>query len=110
MPRSNVYALRNLSLPTKLTISLGVVSGFVLFLSGWIVSVVTINWGLSWMTLIDWGLRLGMLTSEVRWLLFALHGASLGLLLTLSLSLVRRMPLPRLTRRALFAVAGALAV
>jgi NADH dehydrogenase len=110
MPRSNVYALRNLSLLTKLTISLGVVSGFVLFLSGWIVSVVTINWGLSWMTLIDWGLRLGMLTSEVRWLLFALHGASLGLLLTLSLSLVRRMPLPRLTRRALFAVAGALAV
>ena len=42
MPRSNVYALRNLSLLTKLTISLGVVSGFVLFLSGWIVSVVTI--------------------------------------------------------------------
>lgn len=110
MPRSNVYALRNLSLPKKLTTSLGVVSGFVLFLSGWIVSVVTINWGLSWMTIVDWGLRLGMLRDDVRWLLFALHASSLGLLLTLSLSLVRRMPLPRLTRRALFSVATALSV
>lgn len=110
MPRSNVYALRNLTLPKKLAISLAVASGFALFLSGWIVSVVTINWGLSWMTLLDWGMRVGMLRGDVRWLLFALHGASLGLLLTLSLSLVRRMPLPRLTRRALFAVATGLAV
>jgi NADH dehydrogenase len=51
-----------------------------------------------------------MLQSDLRWLLFAAHVASLALLLPLSLMLVRRMPLPRLTRRALFAVATGLSI
>ena len=110
MRRSNVYALQNLPLLKKLALSLGLVAGFVLFLSGWIVSLVAINWDLSWMSVVDWGLRLGMLSSDLRWLLFAAHAVSLALLLPLSLTLVRRMPLPRLTRRALFAVATTLSV
>jgi NADH dehydrogenase len=110
MPRANVYALQNLTLPKKLATSLGLVSGFVLFLSGWTVSLVAINWDLSWMSVVDWGIRVGMLSSDLRWLLFAAHAASLALLLPLSLTLVRRMPLPRLTRRALFSLATALAM
>jgi len=86
------------------------VSGLVLFLSGWVSSVALINWGFTWMTVVDWGVRVGMLSSSLRWLLFAAHAISLLLLLPLSLMLVRRMPLPRLTRRALFSVATTLAV
>jgi NADH dehydrogenase len=50
------------------------------------------------------------LQGDLRWLLFAAHVGSLALLLPLSLALVRRMPLPRLTRRALFSVATALSI
>src|SRR3954464_7591156 len=110
MRRSNAYLLRNLSISKKLAASIGLLSGLVLFVSGWLISVVAINWGFSWMTVVDWGIRVGMLQSDLRWLLFAAHAISLGLLLPLSLMLVRRMPLPRLTRRALFALATALAV
>ncbi|HYQ44416.1 MAG TPA: NAD(P)/FAD-dependent oxidoreductase [Polyangiaceae bacterium] len=109
MRRSNAYVLRNLSLSKKLAVSIGLLSGLVLFLSGWVISVAAINWSFSWMTVLDWGIRVGMLQSDLRWLLFGAHVISLGLLLPLSLMLVRRMPLPRLTRRALFAVATALA-
>jgi NADH dehydrogenase len=110
MPRSNAYALRNLALPKKIAISLGLVFGLVLFLSAWVISVAAINWGFSWMTVVDWGVRVAMLERDLRWLLFGAHVVSLALLLPLSLALVRRMPLPRLTRRALFAVATALAI
>src|SRR6478752_2737478 len=110
MSRSNIYVLRNLGTATKLAISLGLVLGFALFLSGWFVSVAAINWDLSWMGLVNLGVRVGMLTADLRWVLFAAHCASLALLLPLSLTLVRRMPLPRLTRRALFAVTTALGV
>jgi NADH:ubiquinone reductase (H+-translocating) len=110
MSRSNIYVLRNLGAVTKLALSLGLTLGFALFLSGWIVSVAAINWDLSWMGLVNLGTRVGMLGSDLRWLLFAAHCLSLALLLPLSVALVRRMPVPRLTRRALFAVATALAV
>jgi NADH dehydrogenase len=110
MRRSNAYVLRNLGFLEKLAVSIGLLSGLVLFLSAWVISVTAINWGFSWMTVVDWGIRVGMLPSDLRWLLFAAHAISLGLLLPLSLMLVRRTPLPRLTRRALFAVATALAV
>ena len=110
MPRTNAYVLRNLGLSKKLTASVGLLCGFLLFISGWVISVVAINWGFNWMTVVDWGLRVGMLQSDLRWLLFAAHVLSLALLLPLSLLLVRRMPLPRLTRRSLFALATALAV
>jgi NADH dehydrogenase len=110
MARINAYGLRNLSLPKKLAISIGLVFGLLLFLSGWIISVAVINWGFTWMTVVDWGVRVGMLSGQLRWLLFAAHSVSLALLLPLSLALVRRMPLPRLTRRALFSVATTLAV
>src|SRR5512146_2144428 len=110
MSRSNIYVLRNLGLASKLAISAGLVVGFALFLSGWFVSVAAINWDLSWMGLVSLGTRIGMLGGELRWLLFGAHCVSLALLLPLSLVLVRRMPLPRLTRRALFAVTTALAL
>src|SRR6188768_26245 len=110
MRRTNAYQLRNLGLSRKLAASLGLSCGLALFVSGWVISVVAINWGFTWMMVFDWGIRLGMLRGELRWLLFAAHGLSLGLLLPLSLLLVRRMPLPRLTRRALFALATALSV
>jgi NADH dehydrogenase len=109
MRRSNAYMLRNLGLSKKLAASVGLLCGLLLFVSGWVISVVAINWGFSWMTVVDWGIRVSMLPSDLRWLLFAAHVASLALLLPLSLMLVRRMPLPRLTRRSLFALAAALA-
>ncbi|HEX3852006.1 MAG TPA: hypothetical protein VHW01_13635, partial [Polyangiaceae bacterium] len=110
MPRSNAYVLRNLGVPKKIGISLGLLSGLALFLSGWLISVVAINWAFTWMTVVDWGIRVGMLQGDLRWLLFGAHVISLALLLPLSLMLVRRMPLPRLTRRALFSVATALSI
>ena len=109
MRRTNAYVLRNLGLTKKLAVSVGLLSGLALFVSGWVISVVAINWGFTWMTVVDWGIRVGMLQSDLRWLLFFAHVISLGLLLPLSLLLVRRMPLPRLTRRALFALATGLA-
>jgi NADH dehydrogenase len=110
MSRSNIYVLRNLGTATKLAISLGLVLGFALFLAGFFVSVAAINWDLSWMGLVNLGTRVAMLDGDLRWVLFAAHCASLTLLLPLSLTLMRRMPLPRLTRRALFALTTALAV
>jgi NADH dehydrogenase len=110
MSRRNIYVLRNLAPAKKLALSLGLVLGFALFLSGWFVSVAAINWDLSWMGLVQLGTRVGMLGGDLRWLLFGAHSVSLALLLPLSLTLVRRMPLPRLTRRALFAVTTALAL
>ncbi|HET7539421.1 MAG TPA: NAD(P)/FAD-dependent oxidoreductase [Polyangiaceae bacterium] len=109
MRRTNAYVLRNLGLSKKLAASIGLSSGLLLFLSGWVISVVAVNWGFSWMTVVDWGIRLAMLHSDLRWLLFVAHVLSLGLLLPLSMLLVQRMPLPRLTRRALFVVAMLLA-
>jgi len=109
MSRTNIYVLRNLTLPRKLVTSTALLTGFALFLSGWIVSVAAINWDVSWMGLVDWGVRIDMLGGGLRWLLFGAHVTSLLLLLPLSLMLVRSMPLPRLTRRALFAVALTLA-
>ena len=110
MSRSNIYVLRNLGTATKLALSVSLGLGFVLFLSGWFVSVAAINWDLSWMGLVNLGTRVGMLGGHLRWILLTAHSVSLALLLPLSLTLVRRMPLPRLTRRALFAVTTALAV
>jgi hypothetical protein len=49
MSRRNIYVLRNLGTATKLAISLALVLGFALFLSGWFVSVTAVNWDLSWM-------------------------------------------------------------
>lgn len=110
MSRTNIYVLRNLGLAKKFAFSVGLVVGFALFLSGWFVSVTAINWDLSWMGLVHLGTRVGMLGGDLRWVLFAAHCVSLLLLLPLSLALVRRMPLPRLTRRALFAVTTTLAL
>jgi NADH dehydrogenase len=110
MARTNIYLLRNLSVVKKLLLSFGLVLGLCLFFSGWLASVAFINWDVSWMGLVDWGVRLGMLESSLRWLLFGAHVVSLLLLLPLSLMLVRRMPLPRLTRTALFSVTSWLAL
>jgi NADH dehydrogenase len=107
--RTNVYALRNLSPARKLAISFALLSSFGLFSSCVVVSVAAVNWDVSWMGLVDWGVRVGMLDGRSRWVLFAAHALSLSLLLPMTLALVRRMPLPRLTRRALFTTATLLA-
>jgi hypothetical protein len=73
MSRSNIYLLRNLRPATKFAISMGLVLGFALFLSGWFVSVAAINWDLSWMGLVNLGTRVGMLGGDLRWVLFAAH-------------------------------------
>ena len=77
MSRRNIYVLRNLGTATKLALSLGLVLGFALFLSGWFVSVAAINWDLSWMGLVNLGTRVGMLGGDLRWGLFAAHCVSL---------------------------------
>ena len=110
MARSNVYRLRNLAVSRKLAISSALLAGLLLFLSGWIVSVAAVNWAVSWMTMVDWGDRLSALGPELRLALFGAHACSLLLLLLASLALLRRMPLARLTRRALFTVATGLAL
>jgi NADH:ubiquinone reductase (H+-translocating) len=110
MARFNVYQLRNLGVARKLAASVALVVGLALFLSGWVISVAAINWDFSWMTVVDWGTRLGTLDTGLRSGLFVVHVSSLLVLLLTSRALVRRMPLPRLTRRALFAVATVLAV
>lgn len=110
MSRSNVYVLRNLGTTKKLFFSLLLLLGFSAFLSAFLASVIAVNWDLSWTGLVSLGARVGMLGDDWRWLLLAAHGVSLGALLPLSLSLVRRTPLPRLSRRALFAVTTGLAL
>jgi len=109
MSAHNVYRLRNLPLVHKLSLSAALLLGLALFLSGWAVSIFAVNWALSVMTVLDWGGRLEMLPREWRLGLFGVHVLSLGLLLRLTLSLMQKLPLPRLSRRALFAVALGLA-
>jgi NADH dehydrogenase len=109
MSAKNAYALRNLPIPYKLVITGALVAGLGLFWSAWLISIVAVNWSLSVMTLVDWGNRLAMLPSSWRYGLLALHALSLVLLLELTLALIRRMPLPRLSRRALYVVGVALA-
>jgi NADH dehydrogenase len=110
MARTNVYVLRNLTLAKKLAWSAALLLGFVAFLSAFVVSVAAVNWSLSAMTVLAWGGRLAMLSDGLRRALLAVHALSLLTLLPLSLSLVRRLPLPRLSRRALFFVACTLAI
>jgi NADH dehydrogenase len=109
MARTNIYVLRNLPLASKLALSVGLSLSFALFLSCLLVSVAAVDWDVSWMGLVDWGVRVGTLDPTARLVLFAAHAISLLLLLPGTLALVRRMPLPRLTRRALFTVATMLA-
>ncbi len=109
MSRKNVYVLRNLSVLKKLAISSALVLGLVAFLSGWAVSIFAVNWALSLMTVLDWGRRLEMLPDGWRFGLLGVHVVSLGLLLRLTLALIQRMPLPRLSRRAIYFVALLLA-
>lgn len=110
MARTNVYRLRNLPFLRKSLLSLGLVFGFWLFLSAWIVSIAIVDWDVSFMGLLDWGVRLGMLSDPLRWTLFGGHVLSLVLLLPLGLWLMRRLPVPRLTRTALFVVTTSLAL
>jgi len=109
MSAHNVYRLRNLPLLAKLAFSAALVLGLTLFWSGWAVSIFAVNWALSVMTVLDWGGRLAMLPEAWRLGLFGVHVVSLGALLRLTLSLMQRLPLPRLSRRALFTVAVGLA-
>src|SRR5438552_528052 len=102
MLHKNAYALRNLPAPRKLLVSSALVLGLALFLSGWAVSIFAANWALSLMTVLDWGARLGMLGPEWDLGLLFVHVVSLGLLLRLTLALMKHMPLPRLSRRALY--------
>jgi hypothetical protein len=76
MARSNVYRLRNLGASKKIAVSAALLAGLTPFLSGWIISVAAVNWGVSWMTVVNWGDRLGALSTELRFGLLAAHGSA----------------------------------
>jgi NADH:ubiquinone reductase (H+-translocating) len=109
MRKKDAHELSNLGLGTKLLFTLALLTGFALFVLGWLGSVFAVSWSVSWMTLLGWGARVAALPPEVRQLLLAAHVTSLALVLPLTSRLFERTPLPRLTRRSLFAVATTLA-
>ncbi len=78
--------------------------GLGLFWSGWVVSIVAVDWAISLTTVLGWGSRLMALDSGLHWGLFAAHVLSLTVILPITHTLFSRTPLPRLTRRALFGV------
>ncbi|HTQ04186.1 MAG TPA: NAD(P)/FAD-dependent oxidoreductase [Polyangiaceae bacterium] len=107
MNRPDAYRLANLPLGRKLTASLALLLALWLFGVGWLASVLGVNWAVNAMTVLDWGERLAMLPTELYWFLFAAHVASLAIVFPVTNGLFRQTPLPRLTRRALFALTAA---
>jgi hypothetical protein len=109
-PRPDAYRLKNLPWYVKLASTLALLFGLGLFWSGWVVSIVAVDWAISLTTILGWGSRLMVLDQRVHWAPFAAHVASLALILPLTHALFSRTPLPRLTRRALFGVISTLCV
>lgn len=109
MKRTDAYQLANLSLSLRIVASLALVAGLALFWSGWAVSVFFVDWNVSVLGVLNWGHRLMGLGNAALRILFVGHVASLMLLFGVARALFRRAPLPRLTRRALFSLAIALA-
>jgi NADH dehydrogenase len=103
-PRPDAYRLKNLPWYTKLASSAALLLGLCLFWSGWVVSIVAVDWAISLVTILGWGSRLMALDERLHWALFAAHVASLLLILPLTHRLFSRTPLPWLTRRSLFGV------
>jgi NADH:ubiquinone reductase (H+-translocating) len=103
-PRPDAYRLKNLPWYVKLASSLALLFGLGLFWSGWVVSIVAVDWAISITTILGWGSRLMALDERLHWALFAAHVLSLALILPLTRALFARTPLPRLTRRSLFGV------
>jgi NADH dehydrogenase len=104
MKRADAYQLTNLSLPVKLAASIGLLVGLLLFWSGWLVSIFAVDWHVSLLSILGWGDRLMGLSHDAYRALFAVHALSLSLVLPLAYALFRRSPIPRLTRRAVFAL------
>ena len=102
--RPDAYRLKNLPWYGKLISSAALLFGLCLFWSGWVVSIVAVDWALTLTTILGWGSRLMALDERLHWALFAAHVASLALILPITYRLFSRTPLPRLTRRSLFGV------
>ncbi len=103
-PRPDAYRLKNLPWYVKIASSCALLLGLGLFWSGWVVSIVAVDWAISLTTILGWGSRLMALDSRLHWALFAAHVLSLAVLLPITHTLFSRTPLPRLTRRALFGI------
>ncbi|HET9933489.1 MAG TPA: NAD(P)/FAD-dependent oxidoreductase [Polyangiaceae bacterium] len=110
MKRLDAYQLANLPLSTRVVASFALILGLALFWSGWAVSVFFVDWEVTLLGVLSWGHRLMGLPQALLRALFAGHVASLLLLFGVARALFRRAPLPRLTRRALFGLASALAL
>ncbi|HEY8947083.1 MAG TPA: NAD(P)/FAD-dependent oxidoreductase, partial [Polyangiaceae bacterium] len=109
MNRPDAHRLANLPIQQKLLASLALLLAFGLFSGGSLVSILGVNWAVNAMTVLDWGERLAMLPERLYWFLFAAHVASLAIVFPVTNLLFRNTPLPRLTRRALFALTAAIA-
>lgn len=110
MKRIDAYQLANMSWFARSAASVGLIAGLLLFWSGWVVSIVAVDWDVSLLSVLGWGDRLMGLPVLAYRTLFAVHAGSLLLVLPLAHALFRRTPVPRLTRRAVFAVTTVLAV
>ncbi len=108
MKRVDAYQLSNLPLAVRVAASIGLLLGMGLFWSGWVVSVFAVDWDVTLLTILGWGDRLMGLPHTAYRILFAAHALSLGLLVPLAYVLFQRTPLPRLTRRAVFALTALL--
>lgn len=112
MTRVDSHQLANLSVSQKLGRSFGLLVGLFLFYSASFVSVFFTNWQFSFMDVIGWG---GMLRQQYTvsqpwfYALFAVHAVSLLVLIASTISLFRRVALPRGGRIALTGLAMSLA-
>src|SRR5450432_3838233 len=88
--RPDAYRLKNLPWYVKIASSLALLLGLGLFWSGWVVSIVAVDWAISLTTVLGWGTRLMALEPGLHWALFAAHVVSLALILSLTHALFSR--------------------
>lgn len=104
MVPSDRHRLTNLPLGRKLMTSAALLVGLGLFFGGWIVSVQLTLWETSTVALFQWGERLEILRSrhsQVFWVLFLGHAASLALVTGVAGMMLRQVSLARGARKAL---------
>lgn len=112
MTRDNSHPLPNLSLLRRIGATATLVLGVVLFFAGWIVAVLLAEYEFTLSGLWSLGQILAVFEQQSMrtfWLVFGAHALSLPMIIGVTGSLFRRLPLPRGTRFALTAIPAALA-
>jgi NADH dehydrogenase len=92
------HQLPRLSTGTKLLLSVALVIGWGLFLSAWVAGALVSGWGFSWSILLGLGALLEGFHKTIPlgfWVFFGLHAASIPLINTVALFMVRRIAMPR---------------